>query len=69
MSLPMVTLKKSNPSQKTIKFHKGGLHASLGVSPDKKIPPNLIQSAMAGKKGAKAKKQAEFMKNVLTGGK
>jgi len=66
MSLPTVTLKKTNPSQKTIHFHKGGLHQTLGVPQGQKIPSNLMESAIAGRKGAKAKKEAQFAKNVLT---
>ena len=67
MSLPMETLKKSKPNQHTIKFHKGGLHQSLGVKQGKKIPSALMQAAIEGRKGAKAKKEAMFAKNVLTG--
>lgn len=67
MSLPIETLKKTKPGEKTIKFHKGGLHQSLGVAQGKKIPSNLMEAAIEGKKGAKAKKQAEFAKNVLVG--
>ena len=67
MSLQTVTLKKTNPSQHTIKFKKGGLHASLGVSQGEKIPSNLMQAALEGRKGAKARKEAQFAKNVLTG--
>lgn len=69
MALPMETLKKSNSSQKTIKFHKGGLHQTLGVKQGQKIPENLMEAALAGRKGKKAKKEAIFAKNVLTGGK
>lgn len=65
----MVTLKKTSPDQKTIKFHKGGLHQSLGVAEGTKIPENLLQAALSGSKGSKAQKQAQFAKNVLTGGK
>lgn len=63
----MEVLKKTAPEQKTIKFHKGGLHQSLGVAAGNKIPENLMQAAISGRKGAKAKKQAEFAHNVLTG--
>ena len=65
----MVTLNKTSPDQHTIKFHKGGLHQSLGVKTGEKIPTNLLQAALAGRKGKKAEKQAQFAKNVLTGGK
>lgn len=60
-----VTLKKAG--KKPITFKKGGLHASLGVSQSKKIPATKMAAAAAGKDGAKAKKQALFAKNVLTG--
>lgn len=50
-----------------IKFHKGGLHQSLGVPQGKKIPANLMEAALAGRKGKKAKAQANFAKNVLVG--
>ena len=67
MSLPTVTLKKTNPSQHTIHFKKGGLHQTLGISQSEKIPSNLMEAAIEGRKGAKAKKEAMFAKNVLTG--
>lgn len=51
-----------------IKFKKGGLHASLGLSPNKKIPASMMAAAAAGQYGPKAKRQANFAKNVLTGG-
>lgn len=63
----MEVLKKTKPGEKTIKFHKGGLHTSLGVPQGQKIPENLMQAAISGRKGAKAKQQANFAKNVLTG--
>lgn len=53
--------------RKPIKFHEGGLHQSLGVKSGEKIPSSLMNAALSGSKGAKAKKQAEFAKNVLTG--
>lgn len=55
--------------KKPIKFHEGGLHESLGVPAGNKIPSSLMQAALSGSKGPKAKKQAQFAKNVLTGGK
>ena len=55
--------------KKPIAFKKGGLHASLGVPQGNKIPTQLMGEALAGKHGAKAKKQAMFAKNVLVGGK
>lgn len=61
------TLKKTKPGQKTISFQKGGLHSSTGTPQNKKIPAGKMQAALSGKYGAKAKKQAQFAKNVLTG--
>lgn len=62
-----VTLKKTKPGQKTIKFSKGGLHRSTNTPADQPIPKGKVQAALSGKLGSKAKKQAQFMKNVLTG--
>lgn len=62
-----VTLKPAKTGQKPIKFTKGGLHASTGTPQGKKIPASKKKAAMAGKLGAKAKKQAMFARNVLTG--
>lgn len=59
-----VVMKK--PGKKTISFKKGGLHTSLGVQQGKKISAAKMKEALAGKYGAKAKKQAMFAKNVLT---
>ena len=56
-----------NKSRKKLKFEKGALHKSLGIPLDQKIPADKIQDALDGKYGPKAKKQALFMKNVLTG--
>ena len=61
------------PKKKTIKaagkppisFKDGGLHKSLGVPAGKPIPAQAMQDALAGKKGPKAKQQAQFAKNVL----
>lgn len=61
-----VTL-KAKPGQKKISFKKGGLHAALGVPQGKKIPAGKKAAAIAGKYGAKAKREALFAKNVLTG--
>jgi hypothetical protein len=49
-----------------IAFKKGGLHASLHVPQDKKIPAKKKAAALKGKYGAKAKRQALFAKNVLS---
>ena len=61
------TIQPKRPGQKPIKFHPGGLHASLGVPAGKKIPAAKMRAALAGKYGAKAKKEALFAKNVLVG--
>lgn len=62
-------LKKTAPNQKTIKFHEGGLHQTTHTPAGEKIPTAKVRAALAGKYGDKGKKQANFMKNVLTGGK
>ena len=62
------TIAPSSPDQKPISFHPGGLHESLDVPMGKKIPAVRRRGALAGKYGNKAKKQANFAKNVLTGG-
>jgi hypothetical protein len=54
--------------KKPISFKPGGLHESLGVPKDKPIPAKDMQAALAGKKGPKAQKQANFAKNVLSKG-
>lgn len=58
---------KAKPGQKKITFKKGGLHTALGVPQGKKIPASKKAAALAGKYGAKAKKEALFAKNVLVG--
>ena len=62
-------LKKTEPGQKTIKFHPGGLHETTNTPQGEKIEPSKVKAALAGKYGSKGKNQAMFMKNVLTGGK
>lgn len=52
---------------KKITFQKGGLHASTNTPPNDKIPKSKVMAALAGKYGEKAKKQANFMMNVLKG--
>lgn len=61
------TLRPKKPGQKKITFTKGGLHASTGTPQGKKIPAAKMKKALAGGYGPKAKKQAQFRKNVLTG--
>lgn len=61
------TLKPTKKGQKPIKFTTGGLHASTGTPQGKPIPPGKMQQALSGDLGPKAKAQANFAKNVLTG--
>ncbi len=61
------TLKPTKKGQKKITFNKGGLHKTLGVPHGEKIPATKMAGALAGNYGPKAKKEAEFAKNVLTG--
>jgi len=53
--------------QKPIRFSPGGLHRSTGTPAGEKIPASKMRAAASGKLGPKAKKQALFKKNVLTG--
>lgn len=53
--------------KKPISFKPGGLHETLGVPQGDTIPAGMMAAARAGKKGPKAKKEANFAKNVLTG--
>lgn len=55
------------PGHKAITFKKGGLHDSTDTPLDKPIPAAKKAAAAAGKYGPKAKKQALFAANVLTG--
>ncbi len=52
---------------KAITFNKGGLHQSTGTPQGQKIPAAKMSAALSGSLGAKAEKQAQFAKNVLTG--
>lgn len=67
MALKTTTLQPKSPGQKKITFHPGGLHESTGTPVGQHIPPAKIAAALAGHFGPKAKKQALFMHNVLTG--
>lgn len=60
-------VKISSPGKKPITFEKGGLHKSLNVPDGEKIPADKKAAALSGSYGAKAKAQALFAKNVLTG--
>lgn len=61
------TIKPNKPGQKPIKFKEGGLHESTGTPKGQKIPASKHAAAAAGKLGPKAKKQEQFMRNVLHG--
>jgi len=63
----MATETIHSKGHKPITFHKGGLHESTGTPAKEKIPKSKVQAALSGKYGPKAKKQAQFAKNVLTG--
>lgn len=56
---------KGKHGQKPLKFKEGGLHASTGTAPDKKISASQHMAAMSGSLGPKAKKQELFYRNVL----
>lgn len=60
---------KGTDGQKPISYHVGGLHESTGTPAGDKIPRSKISAALSGRYGPKAKRQALFMRNVLTGGK
>lgn len=62
-----VTLKSTKKGQKPISFNRGGLHASTSTPANKPIPAAKKAKALSGGYGAKAKRQAQFAKNVLTG--
>ncbi len=51
--------------KKPISFHPGGLHESTHTPAGQKISSAKRAAAMRGAYGAKAKRQAEFAKNVL----
>jgi hypothetical protein len=56
---------KPGSGQKAVSFQQGGLHQSLGVPAGQPIPAAKMQAALSGKKGPKAKAQANFAVNVL----
>jgi hypothetical protein len=57
----------SKSGQTPIKFKEGGLHASTGTPAGKKISPAQHAKAASGALGAKAEKQENFYRNVLSG--
>ena len=61
------TMKPTKKGQKPIRFEKGGMHKTTGTPMGQPIPKGKIAAAAAGRYGPKAKKQAQFKKNVLTG--
>lgn len=63
------TIAPTKKGQKKITFTKGGEHTSTGTPAGKPISAKKHAEAAAGKFGPKAKKQEQFKKNVLTGGK
>lgn len=65
MKLKVKTIQPKESGQKKIKFKVGGLHESTHTPPGEKIPASKRAAALAGSYGAKAKKQAQFAKNVL----
>lgn len=53
--------------KKPIKFKENGLHQTTHTPAGEKIPASKVSAALHGSYGEKGKKQAMFMKNVLTG--
>lgn len=54
----------TGPGKPAISFRKGGLHRSLGIPEDEKIPASKLAAAAAGDYGPKAKKQAALAKGL-----
>lgn len=52
---------------KKIVFKKGGLHKTTHTPMSDPIPKSKVRAALNGAYGEKGKKQAMFMKNILTG--
>lgn len=63
----MATVVIRSKGKSPLKFSKGGLHRTTGTPAGQKIPASKIRAARSGKFGPKGKKQAAFMRNVLTG--
>lgn len=61
-----IPAKKGKPA---IAFKSGGLHASTGTPAGEKIPASKHAAAASGADGPLAKKQENFFRNVLGGGK
>lgn len=51
--------------QRKISFAPGGLHSSLGVPQGQKLSDAQVAEAASGRLGEKARKQAQFARNVL----
>ncbi len=62
------TIPPKGKGQKPITFKEGGLHESTGTPMGQPIPASKKAAALRGEYGPKAKRQAQFAKNVLTGG-
>ncbi len=60
-----VTIHSGN--KKPISFTPGALHKNLHVKAGEKIPATKMQKALSGAAGPKARREALFAKNVLTG--
>lgn len=65
MAKAMKTIRKKGKAP--ITFHPGGLHESTGTPKGQPIPADKRKKALAGGFGPKARKQAQFAKNVLKG--
>lgn len=65
---PGKTVIKGKAGAKPVAFKPGGLHESLGVPKDQKIPPAKMAAAKAGKFGPKAARQASMATGMLAAG-
>lgn len=63
----MQTIMPMKKGQHKMTFKAGGLHASTGTPPGKKIPAAKRAAARSGALGRKAQKQELFAENVLVG--
>lgn len=64
----MARTKSARRRKKIVVKRPGSLRKALGVKKGQKIPPSKMNAALRGRYGPKAKKRAQFKKNVLTGG-